>query len=88
MVYPVKKKNYKLYFISNLFESQKDISAAKYADVLFVKSEMQGESSDLATYCRREKIPHILFDTFSCALGIVQDIVLVGKKIQDFCVEL
>lgn len=60
-----------------------DISAARHADVLFVKNKPDGEN-DLATYCQRENITHIMFDTFSTALPIMQEIVSGNKSIQDF----
>ncbi|KAH9478598.1 Pdp3-interacting factor 1 [Psilocybe cubensis] len=55
-----------------------DISAAKYADVLFVKTKLDGEN-DLAAYCQREGIKHVLFSDFSKALPVVQSVV-EGKK--------
>jgi len=55
-----------------------DMSAAKHADVLFVKEKSDGEN-DLATYCRREDIPHVLFADFSKALPVVRSIV-EGEK--------
>ncbi|KAH8983772.1 HAD-like domain-containing protein [Lactarius akahatsu] len=51
-----------------------DLSAAKHADVLFVKEKLDGEN-DLATYCTRENIPHVLFPDFSRALLVVRSIV-------------
>jgi 2-hydroxy-3-keto-5-methylthiopentenyl-1-phosphate phosphatase len=51
-----------------------DLSAAKHADVLFVKEKSDGEN-DLATYCTRENIPHVLFSDFSKALPAVRSIV-------------
>lgn len=51
-----------------------DLSAAKHADILFAKKE-PGMDSDLATYCKREGIPHILFENFSQVLPLVQAIV-------------
>ena len=63
-----------------------DISAAKHADVLFVKKTSHGDN-DLSVYCERENIKHIMFDTFSAALPIVQEIVSGNKSIQDFCWE-
>ena len=50
------------------------MSAARHADVLFVKEKPGGEN-DLAAFCRREGIPHILFGDFSHALRVVGDIV-------------
>ncbi|KAH9959944.1 HAD-like domain-containing protein [Russula dissimulans] len=55
-----------------------DMSAAKHADVLFVKEKSDGEN-DLATYCKRENIPHVLFANFSKALPVVRSIV-EGEK--------
>jgi len=51
-----------------------DMSAAKHADVLFVKQKDSGEN-DLAAYCTRENIRHILFQDFLEALPIVQGVV-------------
>jgi len=58
-----------------------DMSAAKHADVLFVKHKGSGEN-DLASYCTREGIRHILFEDFSKALPIVQSVV-TGEKTVD-----
>ena len=63
----------------------KDISAAKHADVLFVKTKDNGEN-DLATYCRREGIKHALFSDFFKVLPIVESIV-DGRKTIDEVVE-
>ncbi|KAJ7910282.1 HAD-like domain-containing protein [Mycena leptocephala] len=41
-----------------------DMSAARHADVLFVKQKDDGEN-DLAAYCTREGIKHIIFRDFS-----------------------
>ena len=57
------------------------MSAAKHADVLFVKQKGDGEN-DLATYCTRQGIRHILFSQFSEALPIVQSVVN-GEKSAD-----
>jgi len=57
------------------------MSAAKHADILFVKRTESGED-DLAQYCVREGIRHILFDDFSKAFPIVQSVV-VGEKTVD-----
>ena len=59
-----------------------DISAAKYADVLFVKTKEDGEN-DLSVYCQRESIKHILFADFSKALPTVESIVKGEKTIED-----
>lgn len=53
------------------------MSAARHADVLFVRLKADGEN-DLHTYCQREGIPHILFKDFERALQILQAIV-TGK---------
>jgi 2-hydroxy-3-keto-5-methylthiopentenyl-1-phosphate phosphatase len=50
------------------------MSAAKHADVLFVKLNENGES-DLATYCDQEGIKNIKFKDFSQALPIVNAVV-------------
>lgn len=59
-----------------------DISAAKHADLLFVKTKEDGEN-DLSVYCEREGIKHHLIRTFGEALPVVQDIVEGRKTIQD-----
>ncbi|KAK2461118.1 hypothetical protein APHAL10511_006645 [Amanita phalloides] len=51
-----------------------DISAARHADILFVKEEPGGDN-DLATYCRLHQIKHIIFEDFSKALKVVKNIV-------------
>jgi len=56
-----------------------DLSAAKHADVLFVK-EKENDENDLETYCKRENIPHVLFPDFSKALVVLRSIV-EGEKI-------
>lgn len=52
------------------------MSAARHADVLFVKNEV---NNDLHEYCVQEGIKHILFKRFDEALPIVQSVV-DGKK--------
>lgn len=59
-----------------------DISAAKHADLLFVKTELDGEN-DLAVYCKREGIKHVKFDTFSMVLPVVDSIVKGSQTIQE-----
>ncbi|RDB27056.1 Pdp3-interacting factor 1 [Hypsizygus marmoreus] len=59
-----------------------DISAAKHADVLFVKTKDDGEN-DLAAYCTREGIRHVLFDDFAKALPVVQAVVRGEKSVED-----
>ncbi|KAG8748558.1 hypothetical protein FRC10_003692 [Ceratobasidium sp. 414] len=56
-----------------------DMSAAKHADVLFVKNDKPEGENDLAAYCIKEGIGHILFRTFADALPIVRDVV-EGRK--------
>ncbi|KAI0074300.1 hypothetical protein K474DRAFT_1665570 [Panus rudis PR-1116 ss-1] len=51
-----------------------DMSAARHADILFVKKK-PGADNDLAAYCTREGIPHILFEDFGRALGVVSKVV-------------
>jgi len=55
-----------------------DISAARHADLLFVKSKPGGDN-DLAAYCRREDIKHVLFEDFKDVLPTIQSIA-EGKK--------
>ncbi|KAI0918473.1 hypothetical protein AcV5_002458 [Taiwanofungus camphoratus] len=59
-----------------------DMSAARHADVLFVKQKEDGEN-DLALYCKREEIPHILFDNFGRALEVVRSVVEGKKTVQE-----
>lgn len=58
-----------------------DMSAARHADVLFVK-QPEGQDSDLHLYCQREGIKHVLFTEFAEALPIVQSIVS-GEKTKE-----
>lgn len=55
-----------------------DISAARHADLLFVKVKGDGEN-DLAAYCTKEGIRHVLFEDFSKALPIIKSVV-AGEK--------
>lgn len=66
------------YVILRLISVFPDLSAAKHADVLFVKEKSDGEN-DLATFCTRENIPHVLFSDFSKALPVVRSIVKGDK---------
>jgi len=59
-----------------------DISAAEHADVLFVKQKGDGEN-DLATYCTRLGIRHILFTDFLKALPVVKSIVKGEKSVDE-----
>lgn len=56
-----------------------DISAAKHADILFVKQKGDGEN-DLAAYCTKLGIRHILFADFFEALPIVESVVKGGRS--------
>jgi len=58
-----------------------DLSAARHADILFVKDKGDGEN-DLAAFCEREKIPHVMFKDFGAALKVVKDVV-EGKKTKE-----
>jgi 2-hydroxy-3-keto-5-methylthiopentenyl-1-phosphate phosphatase len=58
-----------------------DMSAAKHADVLFVKTK--GDENDLATYCKREAIKHITFENFGDVLPIVESIVKGEKSVKE-----
>lgn len=59
-----------------------DISAAKHADILFVKQKDDGEN-DLATYCTRLGIRHILFTDFSKALPVVRSVVEGERSVEE-----
>jgi len=51
-----------------------DMSAAKHADLLFVKAFDDG-ASDLAKYCKQEGIEHVPFKSFTKILERVQQVV-------------
>ncbi|EJU02333.1 hypothetical protein DACRYDRAFT_22010 [Dacryopinax primogenitus] len=59
-----------------------DLSAAKHADLLFVKIKDNGEN-DLASYCRTHDIPHIEFKSFHDAQAIVADVVEHRRTVQE-----
>ncbi|KAH6918183.1 HAD-like domain-containing protein [Coprinopsis sp. MPI-PUGE-AT-0042] len=59
-----------------------DISAARHADLLFVKTKPNGEN-DLAAYCQREDIKHVMFSDFSQALPLVASVVQGDKSMSD-----
>jgi 2-hydroxy-3-keto-5-methylthiopentenyl-1-phosphate phosphatase len=59
-----------------------DMSAAKHANVLFVKQKEDGEN-DLHAYCDRQGIKHILFKTFSDALPVVRSVVEGTKTVDE-----
>ena len=58
------------------------MSAARHADILFVKEKADGEN-DLAAYCTREGIKHVLFSDFAHALPIVQSVVNGSKTVEE-----
>lgn len=62
------------------------MSAARHANVLYVKQK-EGGDNDLAAYCRRESIPHILFEDFGHALRSVSAIVEGKQSAQDALAE-
>jgi 2-hydroxy-3-keto-5-methylthiopentenyl-1-phosphate phosphatase len=68
--------------LSELTELVTDMSAAKHADVLFVKQKEDGEN-DLHTYCDREGIKHVLFSDFGKALPVVQSVVEGQKTVAE-----
>ena len=61
-------------YLTNIFLDFADMSAARHADVLFVKKK-PGADNDLAAYCTREGIPHVFFEDFDRALGVVKKVV-------------
>ncbi|KAJ7860013.1 hypothetical protein B0H13DRAFT_1901185 [Mycena leptocephala] len=63
---------------SSFTTSRYNMSAARHADVLFVNQTDDGEN-DLAAFCTREGIKHIIFRDFAQALGVVQA-VASGEK--------
>ena len=50
------------------------MSAARHADVLFVKVK-PGADNDLHAFCVNEGIPHITFENFHEVLPIVQKVI-------------
>lgn len=56
-----------------------DLSAARYADILFAKLKDNGES-DLAEYCRKEEIPHRTFKNFEEVIDMIKPLVEGGEK--------
>lgn len=57
------------------------MSAARHADVLFVK-QRPGADNDLAAFCTREGIPHVAFEDFSKALRVVSAVVEGTMSVQ------
>ena len=62
-----------------------DMSAAAHADVLFVKQK-EGGDNDLAAYCNRLGIKHVLFSDFSKALPVMRSVV-TGEKTKEQVLE-
>ncbi|KAI0314356.1 HAD-like domain-containing protein [Amylostereum chailletii] len=60
-----------------------DMSAAKHADLLFVKEKPYGDN-DLADHCQREGIKHLIFTNFAQAVPVVQSIVEGKKSTEDW----
>jgi 2-hydroxy-3-keto-5-methylthiopentenyl-1-phosphate phosphatase len=58
------------------------MSAAKHADLLFVKLLENGES-DLARYCDNLGLPYVKFRTFKDVLPVVKSVVLGEKKVEE-----
>lgn len=63
------------------------MSAARHADVLFVKNNKAEGENDLAVYVKNEGIRHVLFKEFSEALPVVQSVVLKQKTVDEVLVE-
>jgi len=63
------------------------MSAAKHADVLFVKNDKPEGHNDLAAYVKREGIRHVLFKTFNEALPIVKNVVKGEKSVDQVLTE-
>ena len=63
------------------------MSAARHADVLFVKNDKEEGHNDLAAYVQREGIRHVLFKEFSEALPIVQSVVNGEKSVDQVLTE-
>ena len=70
------------YVASGADENALDMSAARHADVLFVKKK-PGADNDLHAFCIREGIPHVLFEDFGRALGVVQQVVEGKLSVQE-----
>ncbi|KWU46138.1 hypothetical protein RHOSPDRAFT_15442 [Rhodotorula sp. JG-1b] len=59
-----------------------DLSAAKAADLLFVKV-IPGHTNDLSVHCDRENIPYIPFETFDKVQEVIARIVDGKSTVQD-----
>lgn len=80
MAFPVRYPLRDVIVLSRCFSKaiHLDISAARHANLLFVKSKPGGDN-DLAAYCKTEGIQHVLFEDFRDVLPAVQS-VADGKK--------
>ena len=58
------------------------MSAAKHADVLFVKIKPNSDN-DLAAYCTQQGIKHVRFKGFQDALILVQQVVEGLKTVEE-----
>ncbi|EJD44789.1 hypothetical protein AURDEDRAFT_114288 [Auricularia subglabra TFB-10046 SS5] len=61
-------------FLFFLGDGVSDLTAARHADLLLVKHKPGGEN-DLAVYCKREGLPHVLFEDFHGAQRVIRGIV-------------
>jgi 2-hydroxy-3-keto-5-methylthiopentenyl-1-phosphate phosphatase len=59
-----------------------DLSAAKHADLLFVKDKLDGEN-DLKDYCDKEGIKHKMFVTFDDVLRDVKSVVEGNRQVAE-----
>ena len=64
-------------------EKHTDLSAARHADLLFVKRFVGGSPSNLATYCAQEQIPHVLINDFGDALSVVEAVLRGDRTVAD-----
>ena len=62
------------------------MSAAKHADLLFVKLKDNGEN-DLQKYCINQNIKHVTFEDFSKAKTVVESVVKAGKSIEQVLID-
>lgn len=59
-----------------------DLSAAKAADLLFVKV-IPHHTNDLSVHCIREQIPFVAFEEFMQVKAVVESVVIEGKSIEE-----
>ncbi|GAA5978173.1 hypothetical protein JCM11641_001124 [Rhodosporidiobolus odoratus] len=58
-----------------------DLSAARAADLLFVKV-IPGHTNDLSVHCLREKIPFVPFEDFERVKEVIRSVVEGGKSVE------